>query len=427
MSADTPRLSAEHHKLGKPGGPGLFHDKSLQLPAYIQNIARALMRKRGMPESKAIQVAIGVCRNWASGRGGVHPEVKAAAAKALAEWEKDKMTARATPNRSDHANETGSGTVDLAVSPVFGESTVSSSDGPRATVNTARRGLSEASRHKAAEKGYALPDGSFPIRNVAELHRAIQAFGRAKNKALAKRHIIKRARTLKALKALPEAWHVPDGDGDADDVTLSVPADAVVFYDGAVDLANSSSSSSSTKKSQRKPYTGKLPLPPGAVGFKHGWVPVDANGNPVGPSQMNKDMRGHDKATQAAIKQAYANKAATDAKRAANRAKAKAQSTANAKDRAAKATARKRAAAVKAAAKRALAQRKSEAAKAARAKQTAAAAKTRAHQRLLAEAIRQAEVDQKAGRALTPAQERLLSAAHKANNARVAMLRNISG
>lgn len=56
------------------------------LPAYIQNVAKGIL-KRGKTESQAIQMAIGVIKNWASGRGKVSPEVRAAAAKALAQWE----------------------------------------------------------------------------------------------------------------------------------------------------------------------------------------------------------------------------------------------------------------------------------------------------------------------------------------------------
>jgi hypothetical protein len=69
-------------------------------------------------------------------------------------------------------------------------------------------GPSAAVREKAAAKGQALPDGSYPIRNEEDLHKAIQAFGRAKDKAAAKRHIIKRARALGAVSELPEDWGV---------------------------------------------------------------------------------------------------------------------------------------------------------------------------------------------------------------------------
>lgn len=61
-------------------------------------------------------------------------------------------------------------------------------------------------RQKLASKGQALPDGSYPIRNAADLANAIKAFGRAKNKARAKAWIIRRARDLKLTNQLPEEW-----------------------------------------------------------------------------------------------------------------------------------------------------------------------------------------------------------------------------
>lgn len=38
---------------------------------------------------------------------------------------------------------------------------------------------SEAARARAADQGHALPDGSYPIRDCAELGDAIDAYGRA--------------------------------------------------------------------------------------------------------------------------------------------------------------------------------------------------------------------------------------------------------
>lgn len=102
LSAQTPVLSAVHHPLGSPAGPGLFRVKGLQLPAYIQNIAHALERN-GHPESQAIQLAIGACQRWARGGGKVSPEVRAAAAKALAEWEAAKAAAHSHSNDPEDA------------------------------------------------------------------------------------------------------------------------------------------------------------------------------------------------------------------------------------------------------------------------------------------------------------------------------------
>ncbi len=51
-----------------------------------------------------------------------------------------------------------------------------------------------------------MPDGSFPIRNAADLENAIHLVGRAKNPAAAKAHIIKRARALMLKSKLPLSW-----------------------------------------------------------------------------------------------------------------------------------------------------------------------------------------------------------------------------
>ena len=63
-----------------------------QLPAYMQNTARALMRDQDMDESQAIATAINAVKEWAAGRafGGhvqVTDEVRQAAQRALREWE----------------------------------------------------------------------------------------------------------------------------------------------------------------------------------------------------------------------------------------------------------------------------------------------------------------------------------------------------
>lgn len=56
------------------------------LPAYITNVAHGLL-KSGRSESQAIQMAVGIVKRWAKGGGKVSAEVRAAAAKAVAEWE----------------------------------------------------------------------------------------------------------------------------------------------------------------------------------------------------------------------------------------------------------------------------------------------------------------------------------------------------
>lgn len=76
----------------------------------------------------------------------------------------------------------------------------------RGVVATATTAWKPEKREKAAKKGEALPDGSYPIHDKTDLQKAIQASGRAKDKAKVRRHIIKRARALKATELIPESW-----------------------------------------------------------------------------------------------------------------------------------------------------------------------------------------------------------------------------
>jgi len=69
-----------------------------------------------------------------------------------------------------------------------------------------KRDVPTEERERLATRGQALPDGSFPIATIADLRNAIKAYGRAKNKAAARRHIIKRARALGATNLLPDMW-----------------------------------------------------------------------------------------------------------------------------------------------------------------------------------------------------------------------------
>lgn len=81
--------------------------------------------------------------------------------------------------------------------------------------------FSTAQRKELTSKKMSLPDGSYPIRNVSDLKNAIASFGRAKNPALTKKWIIKRAKELDATDLLPEAWGVDsveqsEKDSDSD-------------------------------------------------------------------------------------------------------------------------------------------------------------------------------------------------------------------
>lgn len=79
-------------------------------------------------------------------------------------------------------------------------------DNPEASIMFWKRKVSTDERERLAERGAALPDGSFPIATTGDLANAIQAYGRAKNKTAAKAHIIRRARALGATDRLPAEW-----------------------------------------------------------------------------------------------------------------------------------------------------------------------------------------------------------------------------
>jgi hypothetical protein len=78
----------------------------------------------------------------------------------------------------------------------------------RARVDAEFGYISRDERTKLADEGKALPDGSYPIRNVEDLKNAIQAYGRSKesDRAKVRKHIKKRAAALKVRHMVPEEW-----------------------------------------------------------------------------------------------------------------------------------------------------------------------------------------------------------------------------
>ncbi len=93
LSAQTGMLAATPAPRGKPGGPGLFGEKGNKLPNYIEQVVKGLI-DGGMPSARAYPVAIGKIRDWAEGKGNVKPEVRAASASAIAEWDAKRAKAR---------------------------------------------------------------------------------------------------------------------------------------------------------------------------------------------------------------------------------------------------------------------------------------------------------------------------------------------
>lgn len=68
--------------------------------------------------------------------------------------------------------------------------------------------LSTDARKAAANAGHALPDGSYPMRNKAELAKAVLAFGRSKpeERVALKALIVKRATALGCTNLIPSTW-----------------------------------------------------------------------------------------------------------------------------------------------------------------------------------------------------------------------------
>lgn len=83
--------SGDDSPVGTPGGRQNWVDKAGGLPKYIRMVAHALER-RGFSKSRAIATAVNTMRRWAAGGNKVTPKVQAAAAAALAEWEKMKAS-----------------------------------------------------------------------------------------------------------------------------------------------------------------------------------------------------------------------------------------------------------------------------------------------------------------------------------------------
>ena len=86
-----------------------------------------------------------------------------------------------------------------------------------------KRMYSREQREAMAESGDALPDGSFPIADAADLDNAIQAYGRAKDKAAAKEHIMKRAKELGKEDMIPADWN--EEEPEAPEAAAEAPAE----------------------------------------------------------------------------------------------------------------------------------------------------------------------------------------------------------
>jgi hypothetical protein len=192
------------------------------LPHYIQHVAHALAKTHGT--SRAIEMAVGIVKNWAEGKGHVHPAIKAAAAKAMAEWEAKKAKAHALKEEAaleDFHDEFVAGckerlrVLSIALDPDAileamqegsGFMVLTAEEAEFGPDSLAEVDLCQKGRQKMAKAKTARHDGSFPIPNTDFLGKAIKAVGGAKDPAAAKAWIKKRAKALGATKMLPSNW-----------------------------------------------------------------------------------------------------------------------------------------------------------------------------------------------------------------------------
>jgi phage head maturation protease len=190
VPAKTATRALAHEPLGKPGGPGLFHHKGMQLPAFVQHIARDLMESRGMPESEAIATAIAQCKRWAAGGQDVKPETRAKAAAAVAEWERLKGQAGATRSTpvsggydQDGLDGSWDGGYDLPDLTGLGVADFEAADGGADPGMSRAAKLGSGARFRALKAKLAAKGASDPGALAAHIGR--KKFGRKKFTALA--------------------------------------------------------------------------------------------------------------------------------------------------------------------------------------------------------------------------------------------------
>jgi hypothetical protein len=93
-----------------------------------------------------------------------------------------------------------------------------------------KRAFTDDQRTSMAKEGMAMPDGSFPIKSESDLRNAIQAFGRAKDKEAAKRHIMKRAKDMGKEDLIPANWVMGGGtEKKSDSIDSSLMASLIEF------------------------------------------------------------------------------------------------------------------------------------------------------------------------------------------------------
>jgi len=90
-----------------------------------------------------------------------------------------------------------------------------------AKAGLANRDFTQDERDAAAAKGHAMPDGSFPIETEEDLHNAIRLAGNAKDPAVARKHIIKRAKAIGHPEAIPDSWNADGSTSSAGNLSVA--------------------------------------------------------------------------------------------------------------------------------------------------------------------------------------------------------------
>ena len=196
------------------------------LPTYIREVAHAMARK-GKDESRAIAMAVGIVRNWAEGKGkGVRPQVRAAAAAAIAEWEAKRTGAHVAKNGIAKRVWSDSEFIG-SMSPEFLFSEVHKNcdcpkiknkkmkyRGARRTLDdhpfkgVEKREFSNKRREELKAKGKTDAHGGFPLEKPIDVKNAVSAIGRAKNPELEKKRIKAAAKKMGCTQYLPDTWNV---------------------------------------------------------------------------------------------------------------------------------------------------------------------------------------------------------------------------
>lgn len=176
------------------------------LPKFIGDIAGDLISEKGKSTSNAIQMAVGIVRNWAEGKGKVTAKTRAKAAAALAEWEAKKAAAHVSKAVQDEV-------ALLAADPEF-IAKVEGSATPSRTVDHVEKSLLQ----KIAEKVGLAPEDIEKAELTPEEQKVfdkLKAKGMSDKQAMAmSRQSLKKAQTFGELMAqrefddaLPEAFN----------------------------------------------------------------------------------------------------------------------------------------------------------------------------------------------------------------------------